>query len=204
MKRLQRTLVGEPALLRSLCDENLRLKNNMRYQLDHAALGNDRYMTASTARCSCSRLPYTKETCYKLLEVSIFRLNMTSHCDACPFSKMAKRTKSLGVRYAICSYLLSFSVQATLSVVTGAGGLSISPRLSFRNIVRWDSPAFELLRSLGILLLNRKKLSNLTASRYLDSTLKQLRELFSERKASPMDVSCPHTIRIRSGAIVDF
>ena len=162
----------------------------MRYRLDRAALGDDRYMTALTARCFCSRLPCTKQTCYSFLTVSIFQLSMTSHSDTCPFSKMAKRTKALGVKYAICSSLLSFSVQATLSVVTGAGGLSISPRLSFRNIVPRDSPAFKLLRGLEILSYNEKKpLSHIVISSYLDSTLKQLHKLFGEGKASPTDVT---------------
>jgi hypothetical protein len=162
----------------------------MRYRLDRAALGDDRYITASTARCFCSRLPYTKKTCHSLLTVSIFRLSMTSHCDTCPFSKMAKRTKALGVKYVICSSLLSFSVQAKLSVVTGAGGLSISPRLSFRNIVPRDSPAFKLLKGLDILSYNEKKpLSHIFVSSYLDNTLRQLHELFSEGKSSPTDVT---------------
>jgi hypothetical protein len=131
-----------------------------------------------------------EKTCYSLLTVSIFRLSMTSHCDTCPFSKMAKRTKALGVKYAICSSLLSFSVQATLSVATGAGGLSISPRLSFRNIVPRDSPAFKLLRGLEKLSYNEKKpQSHIVVSSYLGSTLKQLHELFSEGKASLTDVT---------------
>ncbi len=81
--------------------------------------------------------------------------------------------------------MLNISIRATLSIVTGAGGLSISPRLSFRNTVPYDSPAFKLLQQVRI--SDHDHVDSSTMSRFLKTTLRQLYQLFSDRKASPQD-----------------
>lgn len=141
--------------------------------------------TAFTFKCCCIRPLYGKESRWTRHKYSIYWLSTASHHKTCPFHQFAERKQILGFNYAFCAYIMNISLRATISIVTGAGGLSISPRLSFRNTVPYDSPAFKLLRQLRI--SNPDHIGSSTMSRFLETTLRQLYQLFSDGKASPHD-----------------
>ena len=72
-----------------------------------------------------------------------------------------------------------------MSFTRGAGGFSISPRLSFVNVVPWDSPAFALLEAYkmdwdGVLK---------NPSKHAEKILMQMYRLFETGKASSTDVN---------------
>lgn len=81
--------------------------------------------------------------------------------------------------------------QGSITITTGAGGLSISPHISVRGFVREDSPAFRLFD----LQMWRNELSKWDDKHKLEvlakraeDTLRQLRILFDTGEAAPSDV----------------
>ncbi|QSZ31011.1 hypothetical protein DSL72_000572 [Monilinia vaccinii-corymbosi] len=75
---------------------------------------------------------------------SAFWNHSSSHRITCPYYHLAQQVKAIGASYMLCSKLLRFSLQATISLTQGAGGFSISPQLKFISVVPNDSPSFKL------------------------------------------------------------
>ena len=90
-------------------------------------------------------------------------------------------------------------LQASFLCTKGAGGMSLSPSLSFRGVVASDSPAFSLINNL-------RQCVEFSADEWVshvEGQLQELRRIFDEGRASPYDidihgntlihVSCPIT-----------
>ena len=75
-----------------------------------------------------------------------------------------------------------------MCIKTGAGGISISPQLSFRGLARPDSPAFSLLSSETFLEAMRWG-SEVQLRDTLRSTADQILQLFAQRQASPAELN---------------
>ena len=79
----------------------------------------------------------------------------------------------------------------TVSIKTGAGGMSISPSLSFRMVVPSSSPAFALFnpetfsKALESELISTKKRQYET----LEHTTQKLLSVFANRQAFPTDLN---------------
>jgi hypothetical protein len=197
IKSPQRTLGWDPTIFRSLGDtrqcstSKTRYEIQTKYRLSHALIGYDTIRNTFTARCCCTRPPYSKEARYTRRTISVYRLTMTSHHHTCPFYEFGERKETLGAKFAFYAYLLNVSIEAKISVVTGTSGLFISPRLTCRNVVPYDSPAFKLLWSGRVPDQHHMDPTVYTRnmSCFLELTLRQLYQLFSDGKASPHDVT---------------
>jgi hypothetical protein len=79
-------------------------------------------------------------------------------------------------------------VQATLVISRGAGGMAISPKLSYHAIVSCDSAGFRLIYETIELLFPSRYLVNWPeSSSVVEQTLKRLCDLFASGHASPYD-----------------
>lgn len=90
-------------------------------------------------------------------------------------------SKGFAVSNKLCNRFLSYAVDVSLTITTGAGGFAISPNLAFRAIVS-DSPAFELI--VDAIQSFRCQGGGLGLLKNLRVTLFRL---FQEGKASPTD-----------------
>jgi len=88
---------------------------------------------------------------------------------------------SFGVKFSFYSFFLSKTVEASMSIIRGAGGLSIGPNLAFYPLVPKDAPALKLLKDL------RSRYEPLTETRVGD-ILQRLGEFFRNGDASPRDI----------------
>ena len=86
-------------------------------------------------------------------------------------------------------------MQASFACTMGAGGASLTPSLSFRNVVAHDSPAFAIMSNF--------KSGNLDCRR-VDKEFQDLRQLFQERRASPYDVNVDGNTLLHVSIIVRF
>ena len=95
-------------------------------------------------------------------------------------------TSSWGVslRLGYCGRLIAGALQASFFCTIGAGGMSISPSLSFRGLVASDSPAFSLIDNLR----QSDELSADGSVSHVEEQLQGLRRIFDERRASPYDI----------------
>jgi hypothetical protein len=195
IERSPQRLDWKPTLPSSLCEEHQRLKTTMHheiqtsYPLKTAIGGNSVKMILFTSDCSCTQSPYVRRTWYTPRNFSFFRFSTTSHQKTCPLYKIAKQIETLGFRYSFRSRFLSTSIRATLSVTTGAGGLSINPQMSIFNVVPHGAPAFELLHPYHLCTLRERDapsyMNNLCG--FLNTTFHRLCNLFRDGKASPTD-----------------
>jgi hypothetical protein len=111
----------------------------------------------------------------------------SSHSPTCPFRYTDRKTNTLGVGLKFGGLLLSRTIQATLSITRGAGGLSIGANLRYRAIVG-HSRAFELLDLVYSNRLCEPVSDPQSFQRYQKTVLQQLQKLFRDGKASPTDI----------------
>ena len=143
--------------------------------------------------CSCSSFMRKRAATYSISNVAIFKTSLESskHFVTCPFYIGTDATTTVGLKTTYYGRLLSNTVWATISITTGAGGLSISPCLKFRGLVPNDSPAFRLLDHIEFARLVRSTPPSQTDQlcEFFENTLHQLYKLFKDRIASPTDTN---------------
>lgn len=108
------------------------------------------------------------------------------------YPRYACHASSWGVilRLGYCGPLLAGVIQASFFCTKGAGGMSISPSLSFRGLVASDSPAFSLINKIRprrLELLLHEFSADEWASR-VEERLQDLPRIFDEGRASPYDI----------------
>lgn len=174
----------KPSLQRAACDELQQLTG----MSDRADLMSPRPPgqsalsvkgTNSLMRCTCR--PSKRSSRPRLpIPTSSFCLESTCHSQGCPLFWTAKKTHTLSLTLRVWGILLSQTVQATFSGTHPAGGCKLEMGLTFRAIVPKDAPAFRRVwRNIG----NGNK--HFSA----DVVLQEIKQLFSEGKASPTDVN---------------
>ncbi|PYI01492.1 hypothetical protein BO78DRAFT_401250 [Aspergillus sclerotiicarbonarius CBS 121057] len=129
----------------------------------------------SSRLCTCTSPPAQPASS------SLLSWCITSHSFGCPLYVSEQRVIHLGTRYVICNRLLRFSVNASLNIAYGAGGLSINPQLNFRAVVPDDAPVFKALSDAV------KKMHKSPDTAIIDDTTKVILQLFRAGKASPTD-----------------
>lgn len=103
-------------------------------------------------------------------------------------------TTTAKIRIKTCSAFLAGAVEASISIIRGAGGSSISPILQCARVVSRDSPAFRLVRlSLdsdpSVPILNGIKIRSISELKaHLENNMHQLARMFRDGRASPYDV----------------
>ena len=159
-------------------------KNNVTEVRNYALQQRSKYSSC------CSRDEYINQASLSWRGFTVFNY-CDSHSESCKFNKLSMRTKTVGITCAISTYLKTACITATISISTGLGQLSISPQLRYSGVMAYNAPALKLLRLEAL----EKVLSEYNTIReknmlplFLENTLKDLYALFSERKASPVDV----------------
>lgn len=126
----------------------------------------------------------------------------SAHDRSCPLHAFLQRAERLEAGFTFCNRYLGFSLQVALSLTKGAGGFSISPRLEFRAIVPFDSPAFSFIHEIGVRAHSRDCHPQDVLDS-LESAPRHLLELFSDGKAAPSQINpAGHTllhVRIKIG-----
>ena len=111
----------------------------------------------------------------------------SSHSATCPFRYRDRRIQTFGLGLRVCCFILSRTVQATLTVTRGAGGCSISSALKYRAIVPENSPAFEIVYSAELEFT--PGIDDIQGLQHrVEDLLQQLKKLFRDGKASPTDI----------------
>ena len=143
--------------------------------------------SSDSSPCSCLKDRDRKTRHYRArtFGLSLFATTESTHQQDCPLYSTATKARNLGARFYLLSNLLPFTVQATMSLAHGAGGLSISPGILFRSFVPKDSPSFLILSldSFGH-AINKNGASSST---YFESALAEIWQLCREGKAAPHD-----------------
>ena len=134
--------------------------------------------------CSCNIGTTCQSGTWSSGPLNLFHSSSTSrtHQRGCPLRIPPKKKTIIGMRCTFSGLLLSRLISLSMSISHGAGGLSISPNLTFRAIVSDDSPAFALLAEHSRMTLEEVSLS-------WDSISQEIYKLFREHKASPSDVN---------------
>lgn len=91
--------------------------------------------------CSCTGCNWSTST-YSVGGASTSR---TACQDGCKGNTEKKRIISLIKRRTFYTWILDFSLQASLTITRGAGCFSITPYIDFRVVVPVYTPAFKLL-----------------------------------------------------------
>lgn len=141
----------------------------------------------STSPCYCQYRAYRKSSRFRLGSFLFKEDSIThSHKPGCKFDILGStKTQSL----ALITSVLSHGVRLTLSVTTGAGGLSISPNINLRPVVDENkAPVFRIME-----LLTRHAYDDIDGGRDLqhlmDLCKNAILRLYRGRKASPYEVN---------------
>ena len=96
----------------------------------------------------------------------------------------------VSLRLGYCGQLLAGVLQASFFCTKGAGGMSLSPSLSFRGVVASDSPAFLLINNLRTYFGSSANFESSADEwvSHVEEKMRDLRQIFDERRASPYDV----------------
>jgi hypothetical protein len=113
------------------------------------------------------------------------------HLPGCEFYTPPQKVRKVKARFTYLGYILSTTISATISIATGAGGLSISPSLSISRVVPNDSCAFAQVswERFGKFVAGYPRESVAKRHQLLENTREQLLRMFSERQASPKDLN---------------
>ena len=197
-RKLQLALAQRPSLLRSVCDEAGGLEMNVGRISTMTArkrIAQDRRKgkwTKQRLYCSCFTLIREKASTYSIGGAKIFKTSLESckHSMGCPFFIGTEVTTTVGLKLTYYGKLLANTVQATISITTGAGGFSINPCLNLRTLVPKSSPAFQLLDDLTFsgFIKSRSPSQAKEVCLDIESALQQLYELFQDKVASPTDI----------------
>lgn len=112
-------------------------------------------------------------------------------------SASAASTFTAKVRIKHCGALLAGAIEASLSIIRGAGGSSISRVLQCARVVPQNSPAFPLFRPFAMryksgfgcaILIRSKVTSTVETKAQLEIYMHRLARMFSDGRASPYDV----------------
>lgn len=186
-------LIQRPDLLRSVCDEAVRVEPNLR----HVIQGSEQVLCSSnfsrfrrqlrTPRCSCRPSTAFKALSAPRLRGSTrslnawFSLSSFKHCQDCPLYATSERRHSIGINLSYCGLILAKAAQASISITRGAGGFSISPTLTFGPVVPSSSAVFSVF--------DFGHWDSVTDTQQrLKAFVKKSRQLFQDGKASPFDV----------------
>jgi hypothetical protein len=163
--------IAAPALLRSLLDDqklagestgSLMAKSQPHRAGDRFGCTCSRWSQSASLNRQCARQPAI--------------LN-----QACPVHDQHERTTLSLKRWSLYNRFLGYTIQITLHITKGAGGLAISPNLVFRATVPTDAPIFRLLSD------TKDVLKSETVGITLENTQRKLFELLREGKGSWSD-----------------
>ena len=201
-KRIQLGLIAKPSLLQSMC-ENISLTEDLLVPGDSMEaywLGPQDNEKCVRQSCHCHSKciqdgAETSDPCFGKRIPSWctpdFNIGIaaSSHHHTCPLFWGASTFATARLRFRSCAAFLAGAIKASLTIIRGAGGFSISPRLQCACAVANNSPAFNLI---GDLYPGGRAASGMAGTQRkirFQSILNDLERLFSTGGASPYDVN---------------
>ena len=151
----------------------------------------DLYITdlqqSSRRRCSCRGPPRQRSSTTSIFGLRLTSTMSTKHRQNCPFFKEGERSSTKSIEYSLLSYWLGAIVDCSLTLQTGAGGHSISPRLALKGSYRPGSPVHLLIQALCDKRLYRIASSEIRPVLTQFST--QIRLIVESGQCSPHEVN---------------
>lgn len=189
-------------LLRALCDQSLEIigktipNEPSREPITRMESQNNYRLVAvreaPLASCSSTSSPATFESrssSFGSLRLFWSSFASCTHHKYCPWTSQPRDQAISNTRYYFCALSASRILQCSLLMTRGAGGLSISPTLTFRSTVDRTSPAFALFRPWELIdKFSTKQNQISTPGAYYKWVAQELNRLFLERRASPSDM----------------
>lgn len=184
--------------MQSVCKEHDRLEH-------HSAPGNERReirLQSSDSRrkrrqtCTCKlkhNNTYTEMRPNSTWKV-VFERVCINHHRTCPLFASPASTTTAKIRIKNCGDLLAGAIEASVSIIRGAGGSAISPVLQCARVVSQNNPAFALVSlkynfPAFYLSLNGRKIRSIREwQSHLKINIQQLARMFCDGRASPYDV----------------
>ena len=109
---------------------------------DHHGL---QQITSMVNRCNCKRREFVQSsTSWSLGPASGSSEVLMHHRSGCPFRARRATQHRLSFNLKYTSLMLNIIAGVSMSMKYGPGGLSLSPNLTLRGMMREDSPAFRL------------------------------------------------------------
>ena len=142
--------------------------------------------TTSVANtCICRRREFVQSsTSWSLGPASISSEVLTHHRSSCPFRARRATQNRLSFNLKYASLMLNIIAGVSMSMKYGPGGLSLSPNLTLRGMMREDSPAFRLF--------GRAEWKDCHTAADAIAKMNQvslrLQQMYDERIASPYDL----------------
>ncbi|KAL1970379.1 hypothetical protein VTN77DRAFT_5539 [Rasamsonia byssochlamydoides] len=195
MKSIQQNVIRDPMLHQSLCNQQQQLQNEMQCEIRSTKRGTQaisrlyRREASRALECTCSRRSLVHQHSHaSVRQKPFYGLRASAHDRSCPLYAFLQRAEHLEAGFTLINSYLGFSLQVVLSLTRGAGGCSISPRLNFRSIVPFDSPAFSCIKKIHSMLCDHDRHQQDILDS-LKSAPQRLLELFSDGKAAPSDLN---------------
>lgn len=164
-------LIAAPALLRSLLDDQIMAAESTGFSMAKS----QPHRAGDLIRCTCSRWSQSASLNRQ------FARQPTILNQVCLVHDQYERTTLLFKRWTLYNRFLGYTIQISLHITKGAGGLAISPHLEFRATVPTDSLIFRLLSNTEDVLKSK------TVGRTLENTQQKLFEILREGKGSWSD-----------------
>lgn len=148
--------------------------------------------------CNCrpQRKLQRKQVLWGSMEFYHETAQFERHLPTCAFSQFTREHKrTWGMRHVGMAWFLQKAVQISLSMKSGAGGLSISPVFRYYATVdEENAPAFQVVHIMTEFIITKfrdkpSQLSSIQHQRLLETGLTKIGRLFQERIASPNDVN---------------
>ena len=183
-------LLGGPAILREACDIASVLPDSQ------PSAGLSVYQGRVSSLCSCPFRENRKSVAagrvhFGRTNLSYQNHEISRHFPNCPFytTKSESQTRvDAQVGIGVLSRL-SLLVQASLLCTTGAGGLSISPHLSFRMTVKESPARKEISKIKWFIMEERRPISDTEMIKMLATAERKILRMFQAGEASPQDRS---------------
>ena len=192
LQNFQLKLCQTPRLLETACNDAQRL-GVLDGQPDTTSLESSDFTHTPIRglvprnRCTCTTHLKGAKNLPVIRSKFSFWHETSSHSATCLFRYRDRRIQTFGLGLRVCCFILSRTIQATLTVTQGAGGCSISSALKYRAIVPDNSPAFKIVYSAG-LEFARGVDDVQGLQRRIENILQELKKLFRDGKAAPTDI----------------
>lgn len=175
-----------------VCRENNRVENlpGSNNERGEGWLGSTDDRRKRRQRCTCKlkhNNTYTEirpNSAWKI----VFERECINHYRTCPMFASSASTTTAKIRIKTCGAFLAGAIGASINIIRGAGGSSISPVLQCARVVPQDNSAFRLVRSIYPILNGREITSRSEVKAQLEINIHQLARTFRDGRASPYDV----------------
>ncbi|KAL9090162.1 MAG: hypothetical protein Q9165_005442 [Trypethelium subeluteriae] len=190
----QLALVHKPSLQKAAFDKahiDVEQSGMHHANAPHAELQSLR----NSRRCHCWEIMRGSMFEFKLGRIAAFYASTFYHQMDCSFYRDFARTKTVGLRILATRALLHQTLEFSFAISVGAGGVSMSPSLTFSCLRRAGSPAFAALKGMlesskfHVVLDDDGRSENVwDFEEVAEKFLEHLEQLFREHKALPYEL----------------